>query len=366
MIRRRRSSQKETVRKPDDSLDTLCERIEKKQVIPIISNSLRLKAIFQKKLEREDINSKLPFQSSITEQLAVEWAKDIDYPLPDSYRLEGVARYKRVTSLDLVKSKTDYLRFLKTILLDLADSDTLKPDDSVLTSELENQLHRLTVSDVTTELDYPRYEAKKRDPLRQLAQLQLPIYITTSHHDFLARMIEAEGRSPQRQVCEWTKAVPISEQPPPKFRPTAENPLVYHLFGLEKYPASLVLSEDDHLDFLYKMAQTNKTTDSIIPLYLAEKLAESSLMLLGYRLYDWDFRTLFRLLNAIEDGRRMNSLMIQLDPKTEATIPSQINGPAARNYLAEYLDPKRYRMMWGESDTIINQIWEAWQTWKTQ
>lgn len=356
------------VAQPESAADlrtTLSQRIAEDQVIPIISNGLRLEAIFREATETGQeatpANPILPFKPSIGERLAAVWADEVSYPLPDRHRLENVARYKRVTSLDVVQSKNDYLHFLKTILLGFAEGDDEVTD---MVPALEAQIHRLTFSDMAVELGYPVYEDEAQDPLRQLARLPLSVYITTSHHDFLARMLEAEGRAPQVQICEWAKTVPEAYQAPANFEPTPERPVVYHLFGLEAEPASLVLSEDDHLDFLIKMAQTIDSDKPVIPLYLAARLAESALMLLGYRLYDWDFRTLFELLRATENSLRMNGMVIQLDPETEAT--TQIDGSAARNYLAQYLDPKKYQVSWGDTESVMQQIWEAWRTWQNR
>jgi hypothetical protein len=51
-----------------------------------------------------------------------------------------------------------------------------------------------------------------------------------------------------------------------------------------------VLTEDDYLDFLVKVSWDN----TVIPPRIAEALTDSSLLLLGYHLQDWDFRVMFR------------------------------------------------------------------------
>ena len=41
--------------------------------------------------------------------------------------------------------------------------------------------------------------------------------------------------------------------PDPLYEPTPEAPLVFHLFGLERFPETLVLSIDDYLDVLVRV-----------------------------------------------------------------------------------------------------------------
>ena len=41
----------------------------------------------------------------------------------------------------------------------------------------------------------------------------------------------------------------------PDWEPSIERPLVYHLYGLDKYPESMALTEDDFLDLLDKLVE---------------------------------------------------------------------------------------------------------------
>ena len=146
--------------------------------------------------------------------------------------------------------------------------------------------------------------------------------------------------------------------------------MVYHLFGLDQVETSLVLSEDDHLDFLVKVyhdlsattaTQADGTNTGLIPLYLRNALKESALMLLGYRLQDWDFRTLFRgVLNAGEAPLRRPSLAIQLDPARQKGID---NEAAARDYLEKYFKPP-FKVAWETALTATTNLTEAWQRWQ--
>jgi hypothetical protein len=84
-------------------------------------------------------------------------------------------------------------------------------------------------------------------------------------------------------------------------------------------------------------------------------------MLLGYRLQDWDFRTLFRgVLNAGEAPLRRPSLAIQLDPARQKGID---NEAAARHYLEKYFKPP-FKVERAPTLTAVTNLTEAWQRWQ--
>ena len=279
----------------------LCRRINDGQVIPIISNAVRSDRIFD--IDGDQIIGVSAGQAekatglTITEQLADAWAARIGYPLPEQQRLARVAQYNRVVkSRDDLQAKSRYLDFLKDALLFLAEED--EDIDAETIREQRDAIDQLSFSDIAQELGYPNFTPGQSDPLRTLAQFNLPIYVTTGYFDFMERALAANGRQPRTQICFWAgEPVEFADEThrvAPHFVPSAEEPLVYHLYGLESYPESLVLSEDDYLDFLARVSQDVSQENPIIPWYLRKALTKSSLLLLGYRLQDWDFRVLFR------------------------------------------------------------------------
>jgi hypothetical protein len=150
------------------------------------------------------------------------------------------------------------------------------------------------------------------------------------------------------------------------FKPTPANPLVYHLFGLEAYPESLVLTEDDYLDFLAKLVEdSSKQKNAYLPAYLRQKLTQSSLVLLGYQLHDWDFRILFRgLINTMPSSLRHFSLAIQLDPGGQDWI---VSASDVNDYLKGYFEVKEkqlnFTVEYGTTATFMAKLWEEWTKW---
>ena len=73
----------------------------------------------------------------------------------------------------------------------------------------------------------------------------------------------------------------------PEYVPDVERPLVFHVFGNVDSPDSLVLTEDDYLGHLVAVTEAK----ALIPLAVRRSLADSSLLLLGLGLEDWDARS---------------------------------------------------------------------------
>jgi hypothetical protein len=369
MAKRRRSPR--SVRRMQGGQDSywteLNLRIRSGEVIPIISNSVRNDRIFDFDYNHEfgpadgDIDAR---RLTVDEELAEEWSEEIGYPMTNRHLLARVAVYNRIKSDDDQQAKRKYLRFLKEYLLDIAEEDE---DVSDLVDELRSQVDILSFSAIASQMDRPQYkDVRTEDPLRLLARLPLAVYVTTSYYDFLERALQAEGRTPHTQISFLfgePRDVAPGHRPDPDIVPSPEEPLVYHLHGFERYPESLVLSEDDYLDFLARVSEESGDSSApFIPLYLSAALAESSLILLGYSLHDWDFRVLFRGMITPKHGAlRKFSLAIQLDPVEQGGI---INAGEARNYLKKYFEPIKFRVEWNNVDDFIKQMYQIWNEWR--
>jgi hypothetical protein len=352
------STEKETADLLDDvSMSSISEGT----IIPIISNSFRMEQIFGNlRILREKV-AKTPRSRSTDEpptayqQLTKEWADTIQYPLPDDSNLARVAQYFQVHQKnETSRAKREYVNFLKTYLL------APESPKSVVPQRLEKMF-----SDIVAELGYPTLQEGSKDPLRQLAKLPLPIYITTSYFNFLERALLLEGKEPRTQVCSWSGGKAKGDHlPDPNFEPTLQKPAVYHLFGLENYPTTLVLSEDDYMDWQISVAeglsqQITNTTSPGIPLKLRDVLAEkeSKLMILGYHLQDWEFRVLFRfILRFRTESDLRRSTVIQLKPRPKNTEYEE----NALGYLKQYFDIKRSNVKWTTAETYIRKLSEEY------
>ena len=79
------------------------------------------------------------------------------------------------------------------------------------------------------------------EPHALLADLPLPIYMTTNYDDFMVKELESRHRDPRRELCRWNESLESEESVfDTDFVPTPANPVVFHLHG-HTLPESLVL-----------------------------------------------------------------------------------------------------------------------------
>lgn len=346
-------------------LDDIMQFIKKGTVIPIISNAMRIEQIYRDEQALLDqLSGAVESENddlTIGEQLTQEWANEIGYPMADDHNLARVAQYYQVEQKESLLAKTKYLKFLINYLLDINAGDDNYQD---VVSELRSQ--EASFSEIVQQLDFPRFPEGMEDPLRILAKLPLKIYVTTSYYNFIERALEAENKKPRTQVCFWNGSMfnaKPEHTPDPLFEPTDTEPVVYHLFGLEDYPQTLVLSEDDYMNFLISVVEDTNTQNPLIPLRLREGLAESRLLLLGYHIQGWDFRVLFRFIlkyRSIDSAPR--GMLLQL--KSGAKQPE--NKEKSVEYLGQYFDKKQFDVDWTNSEQFIQKLWTEWDKYRRQ
>ncbi len=344
-------------------LDDIMPFIKKGTVIPILSNSMRVEQIFRDEQALTDqISDTAEFDDedlSIDELLTKEWAVEIRYPMADDHNLARVSQYYQVEQKESLLAKTKYLKFLTNYLLDINADDENYQD---VVGQLRSQ--EASFSEIVQQLDFPRFPSGMEDPLRVLAKLPLKIYITTSYYNFIERALEAENKKPRTQVCFWSggklSAKP-EHAPDPLYEPSDTEPAVYHLYGLEDYPQTLVLSEDDYMNFLISVVEDTNTQNPLVPLRLREGLAESRLLLLGYRARDWDFRVLFRFIlkyRSIDSAPR--GMLIQLKPGSKQSG----NKEKSVEYLGNYFDKKQFDLDWTNPEKFIQKLWNEWDRYR--
>ena len=340
--------------------------INQGSVVPVIGNSFLIEQIFHEQKEAGEDNSDTPQSDdagrTYDEQLTKVWADFIEYPMPDKHNLARVAQYFLVEQKNSLQARAKYLEFLKTCFLEFAGN---VDEDEELASKFRSQVKEMLFSEMTRQMDFPRFLPDQEDPLRLLAQLPLAIYVTTSYYDFLERALESEGKKPQTHVCFWSGEVPnarIDRWADSDFEPTPASPIVYHLFGIENYPQTLVLSEDDFMDFLVAIAEDTNTQKPIVPLRLQEVLASSPLLLLGYQIRDWDFRILFRFILKYRkrDELTPRGMFIQL----KANRQHIGNMEKSLEYLSHYFDRKKFDVEWTTTENFIRKLWSEWDKYR--
>jgi len=362
-ILRRRKFPVSTEQSTADYFGDLMPSIRRGTLIPIISNSFRLEQVFRSEQELANQSTgALSFDEddlTITEQLTKEWADEMGYPMPDNHNLARVAQYYQVEQRDSQLAKAKYLKFLTNFLLDISEEEVEYKD---IVGQLRNR--DALFSDIVHSLDYPRFPPNIEDPLRLLASLPLSIFVTTSYHNFLERALEAANKKPRTQVCFWTggkSSAKPEHLPDPLFEPSQSEPVVYHFFGLEDYPQTLVLSEDDFFTFLFSVAEDTNTQNPVIPLRLREGLAEARLLMLGYNLRDLDYQVLFRVIQKYRGfDFSPRGMLIQQKPRMESVSDDEL----LLRYLAEYFDKRQFAIEWGNPEKFIQDLWDEWNKYR--
>ena len=199
-----------------------------------------------------------------------------------------------------------------------------------------------------------RLREREDDPHRILAELPASIYVTVNFDPLLERALKANERPPQRQSTRWRyKKAPVSQSKQGVEEPTAKSPLVYHVFGAfgPDCEDSLVLTEDDYFDYLQAT-----TAAKLIPSSVVAALVDNSLLFLGFRLTDWHFRVLFRVMMNLPGRDRLKNychVAVQLDPDMQTMQDVE----SAKVYLSEYFGKEaNIDIFWGSSEEFLTAL----------
>lgn len=340
--------------------DMILPFLDDDTIIPVVSNSFRIEQIFRDDPELREMMKKEPEylddMNSVDQQLTRQWAKQINYPMSDAHNLARVAQYRQVEKQDTDLPKIEYFKLVNERLLKLAAND---PGYKDKVDELRARTQKLIFSETAQQLDFPRgFPEGRQDPLKLLASLDLSIFVTTSYSDFLETALDAVGKKPRTQLCFWNgskSGINPEHLPDSKFNPTPQNPAVYHLFGMERYRDTIVLSEDDYMNFLITATEEFDSPD-LFPTPLRMALPGARLILLGYNLKDWDFRVLFRfLLMARKTAKKKKSIAIQLKP----SLGNKDYEANSQNYLEQFFDEHDFTVVWNNTDDFIYKLSDA-------
>jgi SIR2-like domain len=288
-------------------------------------------------------------------QLILDFAEYANYPLADKDNLAHLTQFMSIMETEVkgamssVVVKQNYLDFVKSQLCNLAEANGV---DKGLLDDVNAEFDNLDFSKLAKRLDYPRFADAPEDPLLILAGLDLPIYLTTGYHQMMETALQQAGKQPEPGICRWNKQLEkdIPDSFAGGYEPSAEKPLVYHLHGLDRYPESLVLTEDDHLEFLVAISQELGRPVDRIPARVREALTRSSLLLLGYDLQSWEFRTLFWGLLKPREIRQqgVSVLHLQLEPSEKE-----------QQYLQTYMSKADLEVFSGSIHEYTSELFRA-------
>jgi hypothetical protein len=268
----------------------------------------------------------IPTNSSI----AIKWAEEHGYPFEDLKQLPQVAQY-----LAIIKDNDMYpKKYLGKIL-----STVQVPDFSL--SEYENTLYAV------------------------LADLNLPIYITTNYDHLMEEALKSRGKDPTTEFCRWNR--PIIEYAKRArisfasddldYDPTPANPLVFHLYGDMHHPISMVLTEQDYFDFMLNMSNLDENSVAL-PTIVRSSFAISSQLFIGYKLDDMNSRIMLRSIG--------NFLKTVEPPLSIAIIsPTDKSSGQVQKYLDAYTRSMfKLNIFWHDLFLFLVELRNRFNTFK--
>jgi hypothetical protein len=296
------------------------------------------------------LGPELPFRTfSNRAGLVEQWAEKLGYPFEDCHDLPRVAQFA-ATRRSSPDAKAEFMRLLEqTCFYDLDDPE---------------------------------------DPHRILASLPFPFYCTTNYDSSMVQALQkVPSKQPQQKLFAWNdrlldhrkklkkKSKSLWEFPT-GFRLHPAMPVVFHLYGCGRLALaedrslndmlrpsdSLVLTEDDYLDFLLNVGGDD---NEIVPGLLGTVFTGTALLLLGYRLRDLEFRILLRFLHRYLRNSRFDKakvhLCVQLEEEpARGTSPADYLRPI-KEFCNDFYNQLLIDVYWGTSRQFLTELKKRWE-----
>jgi TIR domain/SIR2-like domain len=147
----------------------------------------------------------------------------------------------------------------------------------------------------STAEDFYRKSQYVPSPVHQmLASLPFSLVVTTSQDQLFAQALKATNMSKTASVQRYHAWGDKRDNPEFEITGSPSAPVIYHLFGHADEPESLVLSENDVLDFLKAVISGSSPMPNSLLRILKSK--EQSFLFLGFGVRRWDLRMLLKIL----------------------------------------------------------------------
>ena len=252
-------------------------------------------------------------------EISRDWASTHKYPLNDCSDLARVAQFLAV------------------------NEDPMSPKEKIK-DIIKEHLDKVDI----------QYFKEPDEPHGVLADLPLPVYITTNYDDFMIQALKSRNKKPKQELCRWNKYIQKTIPKASELNPDALNPVVFHFHGSYEIPESLVLTEDDYFDFLVNISRD----EDLIPARIQQALTGTSLLFLGYKIADLDLRVLLRSLNSyFERSLSRAHISVQLVPD----VGSKEQKEQAQKYLDSYFEKLDIRVYWGDCCEFSAELKRRWE-----
>jgi hypothetical protein len=218
------------------------------------------------------------------------------------------------------------------------------------------RMQSMSLSQVIARIAEGHFDGDPDEPHRILASLPLSTYVTTNYDSFLYEALRWKGRHPRREICSWRGDIadlPADYEDCLVGRP--DSPLVLHLYGHDEHTSSMVLTEDQHLDFLRIVSEERDR----LPTRLRQKLTQSMLLFLGYDVRRLDCRVLLR--GVIASLRRLYAerdriALLQIDPEIDPQRAQEL-----KVYVQECCRELEIKVFVGKSREFLKALRDKWE-----
>jgi hypothetical protein len=252
--------------------------------------------------------------------LADSWATELGYPLPERGDLARVAQYMAITG------------------------DRVFP--------------KQRISDVCTGVNLAA-ALQPGDCYDIISDLDLPIYITTNYDDLLLHALQNKRKQPQALLCPWHNSIYELAGETYTYVPSSARPAVYYLHGNAQEPGSIVITEDDYLDFIVWVTRNWKEQPdkSYIAPAVKRAFARNSLLFIGYSQNDWSFRVLMRSIRQTGANLGALNIAVQLSPLDGDA--NDIDQEKVSDYLTKYftgIHDNPVKLYWGTAQDFLSEL----------
>ncbi|MCB0546975.1 MAG: toll/interleukin-1 receptor domain-containing protein [Phaeodactylibacter sp.] len=204
------------------------------------------------------------------------------------------------------------------------------------------KVRRVDLEDITR--DFLREKTQEIPAVYQsIAELPIKLILNTTPDDYITRALREAGKQPislyyNFQVTQNSKRI-VSATPIRLEDISTTRPLVYNLFGAQEDPESLVLTEDDQMEFIRNVVKG----DPPIPDEIRGQFDHrKTYLFLGFNMEHWQFRLLLDSLN--------------LKPENTTLTPQADNYPLTSVTRTFYERRFNFRFIEKRIDAFVHEL----------
>ena len=316
---------------PDSFWSTLLENIADGECTPFLGSGVT--------------SALLPSPVELAQQLAAEYS----YPFRATQSLPRVAQF--IATLDN--------RRLRKEVVSTLISGFRRRMELPAVPEAEGQGQTLSGVIETTDWSTRAQELHESEVHHQLADLKLPLYVTTNFDNFMTLALRQQGLEARQITVDWRQRTQLGaglshfDITPP---PDRKMPVVLHLFGTDADLLSLVLTEDDYLDYL---ARISRDFEYRLPTNVNALLTSTTLIFLGYRLEDLDLKVILRGILTNLDLARWGRLHVAV--QVESEVVDKAKQEEVVRFFQRYFASSKIDVYWGSAQQFIGELHARWQ-----